>query len=286
MTDTSIPRADQSLDEEETAPLAVDGVGLEDDDIEDDRAATEAAAERPARRRPRGRERPVPAERDRRRLRRGPARHPRLRRRHRRAGRPAGRPVVEVVGGRLQNLVGQRGATLEALQELARLAVFRQTGTPSRLLLDVGGYRANRRKELGRRRQERGREGQGVRRAGAAGADVRVRAQVRARRGQRASPAWRASPRASSRTGASSSGRRTDRVTHDDTTAGAVTGPGGTPPGPSAVRPGDPAEAAAVAGRRGAPAELAAAAAPSSVTGSRWPPRTPNCWRPTAWSAA
>jgi spoIIIJ-associated protein len=60
----------------------------------------------------------------------------------------AGRPVVEVVGGRLQGLVGQRGATLEALQELTRLAVFRQTGSPSRLLLDVGGYRANRRKEL------------------------------------------------------------------------------------------------------------------------------------------
>ncbi|MEK8108844.1 R3H domain-containing nucleic acid-binding protein [Micromonospora sp. M12] len=60
----------------------------------------------------------------------------------------AGRPMVEVVGERLQNLVGQRGATLEALQELTRLAVFRQTGTPSRLLLDVGGYRANRRKEL------------------------------------------------------------------------------------------------------------------------------------------
>ncbi|GGM51307.1 SpoIIIJ-associated protein [Micromonospora sonchi] len=59
-----------------------------------------------------------------------------------------GRPVVEVVGGRLQNLVGQRGATLEALQELSRLAVFRQTGSPSRLLLDIGGYRANRRKEL------------------------------------------------------------------------------------------------------------------------------------------
>ncbi|WP_422734523.1 protein jag [Micromonospora sp. WMMD558] len=59
-----------------------------------------------------------------------------------------GRPVVEVVGARLQSLVGQRGATLEALQELTRLAVFRQTGTPSRLLLDVGGYRASRRKEL------------------------------------------------------------------------------------------------------------------------------------------
>lgn len=66
----------------------------------------------------------------------------------------SGRPVVEVVEGgdgsgrRLQALVGQRGATLEALQELSRLAVFRQTGSPSRLLLDVGGYRAARRKEL------------------------------------------------------------------------------------------------------------------------------------------
>jgi spoIIIJ-associated protein len=59
------------------------------------------------------------------------------------------RPVVEVVGGRLQALVGQRGATLEALQDLTRLAIFRQTGEPSRLLLDIGGYRAARRKELG-----------------------------------------------------------------------------------------------------------------------------------------
>lgn len=60
----------------------------------------------------------------------------------------AGRPMVEVVGGRLQPLVGQRGATLEALQELTRLAIFRATGSPSRLLLDIGGYRAARRKEL------------------------------------------------------------------------------------------------------------------------------------------
>jgi len=59
-----------------------------------------------------------------------------------------GRPVVEVVGSRLNSLVGQRGATLEALQELTRLAIFRQTGAPSRLLLDIGGYRATRRKEL------------------------------------------------------------------------------------------------------------------------------------------
>jgi spoIIIJ-associated protein len=60
----------------------------------------------------------------------------------------AGRPVVEIVGARLNALVGTRGSTLEALQELARLAVFRQTGSPSRLLLDVGGYREARRKEL------------------------------------------------------------------------------------------------------------------------------------------
>jgi spoIIIJ-associated protein len=60
----------------------------------------------------------------------------------------AGRPMVEVVGARLQPLVGQRGATLEALQELTRLAIFRATGSPSRLLLDIGGYRATRRKEL------------------------------------------------------------------------------------------------------------------------------------------
>jgi spoIIIJ-associated protein len=59
-----------------------------------------------------------------------------------------GRPMVEVVGARLTNLIGSRGATLEALQELSRLAVYRQTGEPSRLLLDVGGFRAARRKEL------------------------------------------------------------------------------------------------------------------------------------------
>jgi spoIIIJ-associated protein len=58
------------------------------------------------------------------------------------------RPVVELVGDGLDPLVGPRGATLEALQELARLAVFKQTGSPSRLLLDVAGFREARRKEL------------------------------------------------------------------------------------------------------------------------------------------
>ncbi|AEB47971.1 MULTISPECIES: protein jag [Micromonospora] len=130
MTDTSIPRADQSLDDEPTAAAPVDGEPEE----------TETA--------------PAKGDGD-------------LFRQSEIAADyieglldildydgdidelvSGGRPVVEVVGGRLQNLVGQRGATLEALQELARLAVFRQTGSPSRLLLDVGGYRASRRKEL------------------------------------------------------------------------------------------------------------------------------------------
>ena len=58
------------------------------------------------------------------------------------------RPVVSVVGATLTELVGPRGEVLEALQELTRLAVHRQTGTRSRIMLDVGGYRAHRREEL------------------------------------------------------------------------------------------------------------------------------------------
>jgi spoIIIJ-associated protein len=58
------------------------------------------------------------------------------------------RPVVSVVGATLSELVGPRGEVLEALQELTRLAVHRQTGTRSRIMLDVGGYRAHRREEL------------------------------------------------------------------------------------------------------------------------------------------
>ncbi|MEU6204895.1 R3H domain-containing nucleic acid-binding protein [Micromonospora musae] len=142
MTDTSIPRADESLDDEATTPVAVD----EEIDEETDVDAEEGNGA--------GREKKSPADSD-------------LFRQSEIAADyveglldildydgdidelvSAGRPVVEVVGGRLQSLVGQRGATLEALQELTRLAVFRQTGTPSRLLLDVGGYRATRRKEL------------------------------------------------------------------------------------------------------------------------------------------
>ena len=45
-------------------------------------------------------------------------------------------------------LVGRNGEVLEALQELARLAVMTETGHRSRLMLDVAGHREKRRAEL------------------------------------------------------------------------------------------------------------------------------------------
>jgi spoIIIJ-associated protein len=58
------------------------------------------------------------------------------------------RASVAVVGGQLSTLIGPEGATLEALQELTRLAVAQSTGTRSRLMLDIGGFRAQRRADL------------------------------------------------------------------------------------------------------------------------------------------
>jgi len=47
-----------------------------------------------------------------------------------------------------RRLVGGDGRVLEALQELTRLAVQVETGERSRLMLDVAGYRAERRASL------------------------------------------------------------------------------------------------------------------------------------------
>jgi spoIIIJ-associated protein len=58
------------------------------------------------------------------------------------------RAVVSIVGADLSQLVGARGEVLDALQELTRLAVYRETGERSRLMLDVSGYRAQKRSEL------------------------------------------------------------------------------------------------------------------------------------------
>jgi spoIIIJ-associated protein len=61
----------------------------------------------------------------------------------------AGRAIVSIDGGDdLEKLVGPRGNALEALQELTRLAVQQETGVRSRLMLDIAGWRAERREEL------------------------------------------------------------------------------------------------------------------------------------------
>lgn len=71
---------------------------------------------------------------------------------------------IEVRGGRtyisivnedgddepLRALIGKDGEALEALQDLARLAVLTSTGSRSRLVLDIIGYRAGRAGELQR----------------------------------------------------------------------------------------------------------------------------------------
>jgi spoIIIJ-associated protein len=59
------------------------------------------------------------------------------------------RAVVAIVGDGLQALVGPDGQTLDALQELTRLAVQQRTGIRSRLMLDVSGHRQARRETLG-----------------------------------------------------------------------------------------------------------------------------------------
>ncbi len=58
------------------------------------------------------------------------------------------RASVAIVGDSLDPLVGDEGEVLDALQELTRIAVHRVTGERSRLMLDIGGFRAKRRGEL------------------------------------------------------------------------------------------------------------------------------------------
>jgi len=55
---------------------------------------------------------------------------------------------IELEGQDLDNLVGTHGETLDALQELTRLAVLRQTRRRVRVFLDVNSYRAHRREQL------------------------------------------------------------------------------------------------------------------------------------------
>ena len=58
------------------------------------------------------------------------------------------RASVQIGGADLSLLVGRNGEVLEALQELTRLAVYRETGERSRLMLDIDGHRAQQRTRL------------------------------------------------------------------------------------------------------------------------------------------
>jgi spoIIIJ-associated protein len=55
---------------------------------------------------------------------------------------------VDLEGSDLNVLVGPNGETLDALQELTRLAVLRQSKRRVRLLLDINGFRARQRAQL------------------------------------------------------------------------------------------------------------------------------------------
>lgn len=60
-----------------------------------------------------------------------------------------GRAIVSIDGSEdLAKLVGREGEVLDALQELTRLAVHQKTGVRSRLMLDIAGWRRQRREEL------------------------------------------------------------------------------------------------------------------------------------------
>lgn len=59
------------------------------------------------------------------------------------------RASVEIRGaGRLEKLNAPKGELMDALQELARLAVQTRTGNRSRLMLDIGSFRAEHRTSL------------------------------------------------------------------------------------------------------------------------------------------
>ena len=59
-----------------------------------------------------------------------------------------GRALLDVTGRDLGALIGRRGQTLDALQELVRTVVQRRLRSRVRLLVDIEGYRARRRASL------------------------------------------------------------------------------------------------------------------------------------------
>lgn len=70
------------------------------------------------------------------------------------AGRPKVAVVAEGPSQDLKRLVGPDGEVLDALQDLARLAVQSETGAVSRLMLDIADFRAGRKAQLAEQARE------------------------------------------------------------------------------------------------------------------------------------
>ncbi len=58
------------------------------------------------------------------------------------------RATLSIEGGELNHLVGREGEVLDSIQELTRLAVQTATGERSRLMLDIDGFRVNKKENL------------------------------------------------------------------------------------------------------------------------------------------
>ena len=58
------------------------------------------------------------------------------------------RATLSIEGGELSHLVGREGEVLDSIQELTRLAVQTATGERSRLMLDIDGFRVNKKETL------------------------------------------------------------------------------------------------------------------------------------------
>ena len=64
------------------------------------------------------------------------------------------RASLSIEGGELSHLVGKSGEVLDALQELTRLAVQTSTGERSRLMLDIDGFRSEKKDSLAKLAEE------------------------------------------------------------------------------------------------------------------------------------
>ena len=129
------------------------------------------------------------------------------------------RASVSIIGDgvsrELTKLVGRDGEVLEALQELTRLAVHRETGERSRLMLDIAGFRARKRAELAKLGAEAAAEVKETGQPVKLDPMTPVRAQGRARRGGRGRAAQRVRGRGAPAPGGRPAGltgcRSTDR---------------------------------------------------------------------------